>query len=252
MRLSGTLVTQLKEIILYGLKEETQYLLLIQLHLTLKISKLKTVKTLHSFIKKKFSFSRNIGHSLPLAITANTPLTKLISLTVVEDENIYLNYWESSCPSQLSTNNQSSTEFVESRFLTNACPSLKAAMSLEISKDEKTVFIGGCNKMDIFEGKATIAAVHFNKYMVNEANIELHDKEMRNIFQIRRYEGTNADVLFVGGFNSLSIIEYRSDIKTFFELKLLKNLHSGEIFDFCIRGRDIFTVCANDEYIHKF
>lgn len=181
------------------------------------------------------------GQSLPLAVTGNMYLTKLLTLTVVEDENIYLNFWESKTPGK-----------IESRFLNNVCPSLKAAMCLEISKDEKTVFVGGCNTMDIFEGKATVAAVHFNQYMVNEANINLHDEEMRNIFQIRRYDGTGADVLIVGGFNSLSIIEYRKDVKTFFELKLLKNLHNGEIFDFCLRGREIYTICSNDEYIHKF
>lgn len=182
-----------------------------------------------------------IGQSLPLAVTSTSTMNKLMALTVVEDENIYLNYWE-----------KSNQGHIESRYLHNVCPSLKAAMSLEISKDEKTVFIGGCNTLDIFEGRATVSAVRFNKFMPNEANIVLHDPGMRNIFQIKRYEGTDADVIIAGGFNSLSIIEYRSDIKTFFELKLLKDLHNGEIFDFCLRGREIFTVCPNDEYVHKF
>lgn len=165
----------------------------------------------------------------------------MMILTVVEDENIYLNYWENS-----------KTESMESRYLNNACSNLKAAMCLEISKDEKTVFVGGCNSMDIMDGKATISAVHFNQYMVNEANIELHDPDMKNIFQIRRYEESPFDVLIVGGFNSLSIVEYKSDIKKFFELKLLKNLHNGEVFDFCVLGREIFSICPNDEFIHKF
>lgn len=181
------------------------------------------------------------GQSLPLAVTCNSMMDKLLALTVVEDENIYLNFWE-----------RSNSGHIESRYLNNVCPSLMAAMSLEISKDEKTVFIGGCNTLDIFEGRATISAVSFNKFMVNEANIVLHDPEMRNIFQIKRYEGTDSDVIIAGGFNSLSIIEYRGDVKTFFELKLLKNLHNGEIFDFCLRGREIFSVCSNDEYVHKF
>ena len=159
-------------------------------------------------------------------------------LSVVEDENIYLNYWD--CHSQA----------IQSRSLNNVCSLLKAAMALEISKDDKTVFIGGCNTIDIFEGKAILSAVQLNQYMVHVTSLELQDRSMRNIFQLKRMVGTN--VLVLSGFSTIAIVEYLDTRKCFVELKQLKNLHSGEIFDFALYGKDIYSVCSKDEFVHKF
>ena len=159
-------------------------------------------------------------------------------LSVVEDENIYLNYWDKKDQS------------MQSRSLNNVCAKMKAAMALEISEDDKTVFIGGCNTMDIFEGRAVLSAVHLNQYMVHIASLELHDKSLKNIFQVKRMPKTN--VLVVSGFKSISIVQYCDSRKSFTELKQLKNLHSGEIFDFVINGREIYSICSRDEYVHKF
>ena len=123
-------------------------------------------------------------------------------------------------------------------------------MALELSEDQKTVFVGGCNTMNVVNGRACLSAVNFNSYMVQVCSLQLHDPEMRNIFQIKRIVGKN--VLVVGGFHSISLIEFKPNNKIFLELKQLKNLHGGEIFDFVFRGREIYSVCDKDEYIHKF
>jgi hypothetical protein len=50
----------------------------------------------------------------------------------------------------------------------------------------------------------------------------------------------------------MSIVEFRKNRQKFLELKQLRKLHSGEIFDFVLRGNEIFSISSRDKYIHKF
>ena len=60
---------------------------------------------------------------------------------------------------------------------------MKAAMCLETSTDDSTLFIGGCDKMDIHEGFALITALKFDDTLEYLDSIRLSDRSMKNILK---------------------------------------------------------------------
>ena len=59
-------------------------------------------------------------------------------------------------------------------------------------------------------------------------------------------------MLVVSGCQRLALVEFLESERKFVEIKELKNIHSGDIFNFALRGREIFSVSPFDDYIHKF
>ena len=190
-----------------------------------------------SIIQSKPLFVTLLENSLPVATGVDKELSKIVVLSVTEDSSIYLNFWDTNSPK------------VISKDITEICSKLKAAMTLEVSEDGNFIFIAGCDRMNVEEGKPVVSALRFDSSLKEIDTLRLHADSMKNVFRIKRMNGT--DVLFLSGFEILSLVEFR-DSKKFFELKQLRGLHSGEIFDFVVRGREIFSVSGMDTYIHKF
>lgn len=166
----------------------------------------------------------------------NSKITKIAVISVTENSKIYLNYWEKGKkPKKLE--------------ISKICSKIKAAMALELSEDENFLYIGGCDDLNIEAGRPTLSAVSFDEALMEVASFELHESSMKNIFSMKRLK--DEEVLVVSGFKMLSLVEFR-DRSTFFELKQLRGLHSSEIFDFEMRGKEIFSVSTCDSYIHKF
>ena len=69
------------------------------------------------------------------------------------------------------------------RQITNVSPFVANAMSLEISRDDKTIFVGGSTNSLDHCGKAAISAVQFNQYLVHLDSKSIGDlQEGRNVF----------------------------------------------------------------------
>lgn len=171
-----------------------------------------------------------------MATATNKKLTKLGVLSVTENSKIYLNYWQKG-------------EKIRKKDITSICSQIKAAMTMEVSEDGEILYIGGCDRLDVEEGKPVLAAIKFDKSLEEIDTLRLHADSMKNVFKVRRLPDT--DVLVVSGFEILSIVEFR-DRKKLVELKQLRGLHTGEIFDFVLKKREIFSVSSADGYIHKF
>ena len=163
----------------------------------------------------------------------------MVVLSIVDDQNLYLNYWQ-----------QDSS--VVNKPLANCCPKVVASMSLELSHDEKTVFVAGCDKMDINEGRPIISAVSFDSKLKQKTFTYLSDHKMRNIFKLKRLPGLKEDVLLAAGFCAISIVFFNPNMCVFQELKTLGGLHEGEIFDFCVHENTIYSIGGKDSYIHKY
>jgi hypothetical protein len=160
-------------------------------------------------------------------------------LSIVEDQNLYLNYWEKG-------------RSVINIPLSVCCPKVVASMSIELSLDEQTLFVSGCDKMDINEGKPIISAVSFDNQLKEKFCLHLTDPKMRNIFKMKRLPKSSEDVLLVAGFHSISIISYDRKAETLQELKTLGGLHEGEIFDFTVFDNVIYSISGKDTHIHKY
>lgn len=173
---------------------------------------------------------------MPICLTASRNLKKILALAIIEDEHLYLNYWEKNLGKA-------------KKKLSEVCSEMEAAMSLEISNDDQFAFVGGCDTMNIFEGRPVITAVRMKSSLMEVSSKKLSEVSMKNIFCLRRYKKTN--MLVAGGFNSLTLLEFKEN-NQFVELKQLKNLHNGEIFDLCFFERFIYSVSSKDSYIHKF
>ena len=177
--------------------------------------------------------------ALPISVTANCLFSKIASLSIVEDQNLFLNYWEQGGS-------------VVNLPLAACCPKVVASMSLEVSVDENFIFVAGCDKMDVTEGRPIITALTFDSSLRQKALIHLSDVNMRNIFKLKRILSTKEDILLASGFNAISIVYFNPQMCIFQELKTLGGLHEGEIFDFCIYNDIIYSISGKDTYIHKY
>ena len=164
-------------------------------------------------------------------------VTKIAVISVTEDSKIYLNYWERG---HKPIKNE----------IKHLCSKLRAAMSLEVSSDERYLYIGGCSRLNVEKGFPIISVVSFDRKMTEVCSLRLSDDSMKNIFQMKRIPGS--EVLVLSGFNLLSLVEFRESKGKLSELKQLRDLHDGEIFDFVLKGREIFSVSGRNNYIHKF
>lgn len=152
------------------------------------------------------------------------------------DFSLYLNYW---------SNGKKKT-----RKVSDVCANLKLGMSIDISKNGDFVFLGGSTNFNLDKGRPILSAIGFNRDMNEIVDIELADKSMKNVFQVKRIPG-GGDTVIASGEKGMSIVEFIED-KEFLELKMLRNVHDGDIYDFAIRGKDVFSVCYADDFIHKF
>lgn len=177
-----------------------------------------------------------IAKSLPVATATNKKLTKLGVLSVTEDSRIFLNFWEKG-------------KKIQKKEIASLSKKLKAAMTMEVSDNGEYLFVGGCDRLNVEKGKPVISVFKFDSSLEEIDTLRLHADSMKNVFRIRKIP--NSDALVVSGFEILSIIEFRGE-KKLVELKQLRGLHSGEIFDLVLRGREIFSVSSSDSYIHKF
>jgi hypothetical protein len=135
-------------------------------------------------------------------------------------------------------------------------------MSLEISRDDKTLFVGGSTDCNIHNGIAGVAAIQFNQYLVHlDTKVIGCEQDLKNVFEIKRFESKKyctdidkgVDVLFAACYKSLVIMEWRDHFKKFVELKVIDLMHSAEIFDFVISEEDeIFAISPNDHFISQF
>jgi hypothetical protein len=178
-------------------------------------------------------------NSLPITVTASEEFNKAALIAVMDDQSLSLNYWEKN-------------ERVERFPLVVCCPRLVSAMALECSTDSKVLFVGGSDKFDVTQGKPIIAALSFDKHLRQLAVLELSEKQMLNIFKIKRISLANDNILLISGFNAISIVYYNQSLCAFQELKTLGGLHEGEIFDFTLYKNTIYSVGGRDPYIHRY
>lgn len=153
------------------------------------------------------------------------------------DFSLYLNYWSNGVRNV--------------KRVSEVCGSLKLAMTLEVSKTGDYVFLAGSTNFDLNKGRPIVSAIKFDEGMKEEVDIKLADKEMKNVYQIKRIPG-GGDTVIASGEKGMSIVEFLEEEKKFLELKMLRNVHNGDIYDFGIRGKDVFSVSCADDFIHKF
>lgn len=173
--------------------------------------------------------------TLAVAIAVSSDMAK-VAIISVDDKNfdLYLNYWEGGEKTV--------------KKISNICSKLKVAMSIEVSMDDNYIFLAGASSFNMKRSKPVISALQFNSTLEEVNYLELYDEKMRMVNQIRRLP--NTETLLVSGFKVISVVEFRNF--GFIELKQLRNIHSGNIYSFCLRGRDVFSVCPDDNFIHKF
>lgn len=115
----------------------------------------------------------------------------------VEDKNfdLYINFWDMKKKKKYS------------QKLSKISSKLKVAMSLEVSLDDSTIFVAGCDNLDIEKATPIISAITFDKNMTEIACLDLNCQEMTNIYYMRRLENTNT--MLLSGKKIISIVEYR-------------------------------------------
>jgi hypothetical protein len=102
-------------------------------------------------------------------------------LSAAKDNVVYLNFYEQ-VQANSGSHKQSKINSVK-RQITNVSPFVANAMALEISKDDKIVFVGGSTNQEGHSGKAAVSAVQFNQYLVHLDSKSIgNQQEGRNVF----------------------------------------------------------------------
>ncbi len=90
------------------------------------------------------------------------------------------------------------------------------------------------------KGVPLISMVTFDSKMEEIFCLKIQANIMRNIFKIKRMADKN--VIVASGLNLISLISIKEEKNpSLSEIKQLRDIHSGEIFDFTIKNeREIF------------
>ena len=177
----------------------------------------------------------NLENTLPISIAASKSLDRLVVISVDQNFEIYLNYWSSGK--------------VSVKRLSKITKDIKLATCLEVSRDSKSILLAGCDRMDLNKGRPVIVAFSFDGKFEQISKVQIQDKNMKSIYRMKRLPKSDAYV--VSGERAISLVEF-INCQKIQELKQLRNLHSGEIFDFVLKGKEIFSVSPEDNYVHKF
>jgi len=179
----------------------------------------------------------NIEGSICLNATCSLELSKIIILSVTEEEDFILSYIEG-------------FKFLNNKPITSSCTQMKVSTSLEISRDNNVFFLGGGTSSNADNSLPCISAICLDKEMKESASMTLNEPEMKFIFQMKRIDNSNC--LVVAGFKLISFIEYDSSSKQFTQLKQIQNIHSGAICDLQISNGMIYSVSDQEDFMHKF
>lgn len=117
----------------------------------------------------------------------SSDLSKIVVLSIAPNDQFYINYWQKS-------------EKPKKLKISEICSELKTAYSLELSKCENILFIGGSTSKDMDLSIPVISAVSFNDGKLKEIfSFKLTDMTMKFCLKIQRLEEQDGDILLVSG-----------------------------------------------------
>lgn len=126
-----------------------------------------------------------------------------------------------------------------------------AAISLEVSTDERYILLGGCDRFDLYEGIPVVQLISFDGNLTLKHQLFLKDESLRTVFRMQWLP--DSSYFIASCIESMCVIEYDEQKEELREVKNISKIHGGEIFDFVMHGQqnEIYTVSHADTYIHK-
>lgn len=173
--------------------------------------------------------------SMPVAACANVNADKIVATSQAGPENYIIHYYEDSIDKSVAY----------ARPVGEVIPSMYKLTALEVSADERRVYIGGLAIVDGRAGSPVVITCLLDETLREVAANLLDDLDYGTPRRIVRKEGT--EILIIGCDRHFAILEYVGD--KLIQIASLPNVHDNEICDFVIRGRFMYSTAFNEPLI---
>jgi hypothetical protein len=118
---------------------------------------------------------------------------------------------------------------------------------MEVSQSQKYVFLGGGKDDDT--GIATLSAISFDTELSHAVSCQVGPEGMSCVYSMRRLKEGN--VLFCGGYGSISVVFFDEEQKQFFPLANIENVMTGQISDLRFYEGSIHCISPGQEEMCK-
>lgn len=124
---------------------------------------------------------------------------------------------------------------------------MQEVRSLEVSYEQKTIFLGG--GLDDDDGVAKVISLTFNRNLKKTGELIVKPQNMNCVYSMTRTEKGN--VLFLGGFGSCSVVYFDSNSCKFQTLNTFEDIMNDEISDLKFFKESLFMISIGHEEIAK-
>jgi hypothetical protein len=182
------------------------------------------------------NFWKYQGHDVyGTTVAANVDATKIVGVGFVPGmKNIQtLHIWE----------NGEELTVVEMRSIHK---DVAAWLSVELSKDSNTIFVGGSQNLDMNTGDAFIFALNFHKdsKILGHKRYSPKEIDINCINEIRRHSNTEIadDVLILGGSKHILVTLYSNNC--FHTIQDIQTFSQNPICDLAMSENNLYAVCG--------
>lgn len=173
--------------------------------------------------------------SMPVAAVSNLLAEKIVATSQAGPDNYVLHYWEDTPENKIAY----------AKPVDEVITSMFKLTCMEVSYDERRVYIAGLAMINNQAGTPLVVACQFNPDMSEIAAKMLNDLDYDTPYRMVRMTGT--EVLLIGCVRHVAIVEYIDS--QLIQIASIPNLHDNEISDLLIRGRFLYSTAFNEPLI---
>lgn len=175
--------------------------------------------------------------SMPFAACASRSANKIVATSQAGPDNYILHYYEDAF--------ELNAPIAYNRPVGVIIPSMYKLTCMDVSFDERRVYIAGLAMVNGTAGQPIVLACTFDQYFEELSAKILSDIPYGTPRRMKRIRGT--EILIVGCDRSFAILEYING--QLIQIGTLQNIHDNEITDFEIRGKYLYSTAFNEPLI---
>jgi hypothetical protein len=128
-------------------------------------------------------------------------------------------------------------------------PLVGSFLSLETSKGDDYIFMGGSTEYEFTDGEAVISVISFDSKLSMVCCQKLDDEENKIVSKIRRISGRN--LIAVATYQNIYLLKFDKTKKRFDIVNSIKHVHSGvePINSLRVKENYIYSIAEGDEYV---
>jgi hypothetical protein len=173
----------------------------------------------------------------PVAAVSTADAYKIFGVSLLKDQTTAVHYYE---------RNDQDVSVVSAICNQSIKSPLTVITSLEISANGQAVYLGGLSAPDQKTKIPVMVVCQFNRGFGTLATHLFDDASLKQPIVMQRFP--SYEILAIGFFKTMMIVEYDEAKKTITPLAKIPNLHTDFIVDIAIQGEKIFSKGINEKF----